>query len=126
MRTVSSAMLFLALAPSPRGRGLEDRRLQSQHGDWLEAGVKWRGTDSCAKSFRSSYDLSGGSPEDPLKRLDLIRLRTLPVLRQPRCGWGAVLKTLTGKWMSHCCLGQPVIVEENERQTKRMTGNAGK
>lgn len=119
-------MLFLALAPSPRGRGLEDRRLQSQHGDWLEAGVKWRGTDSCAKSFRSSYDLSGGSPEDPLKRLDLIRLRTLSVLRQPRCGWGAVLKTLTGKWMSHCCLGQPVIVEENERQTKRMTGNAGK
>lgn len=123
---MSSAALSPALALSLRGSGLEDRSLQSQHGDWLNAGGRWSGTHSRAKSFRSSYDLSGGSPEDPLKRLDLIRLRTLPALRQPRWGWGTVLKTLRGKWISRCWLGQRVMVEENERQTKRLTGNAGK
>lgn len=41
-------------------------------------------------------------------------------------GWRTVLKTPRGKQISRCCLGQPVMVEEDERQTKRLIGNTGK
>lgn len=57
-------------------------------------------------------------PWNPSKWLVLVSLRTRPVLRQ-LLRWH-LSKTLTGKCVSHCCVGQQITVVENNRLTKML------